>query len=322
MTLLMLILIIGFILFYLDSGRILPIYKYTCPGSKTWLLHNWYQYTVSTKTTCEAVKKEIIARANSKNYWSKYLLMESEGDHVTLQNGEDLIIIEMKQTQGLCIILSCSERQRKSESLVDDRKSFCNIWNLICNEKDKCGKVFEDWMYEEKESRGSFSSNAMKTMCIQGDYRCPSTRSLFHGYSRYTISTNTSCDIIKREIVARASHQNNWKDPQLGTYFITKEGRYSLDLEHISAMEKKKDAINMDFRDVDGRCFVLSCSKSDYISIFDGDSDFCNLWNLVCNTGDGCTKVKYDLAYTEEDVYGFGVDKKQCLNNPDGLNFF
>ena len=74
-----------------------------------------------------------------------------------------------------------------------------------------------------------------------------------------------------------------------------------------------------------GRCFVVSCSISDYSSIFDGDSDFCNVWNLICNEEDGCVKVKHDWVYTEEHIHSFGVNKKKCLgsrNTENTLSFF
>ena len=45
-------------------------------------------------------------------------------------------------------------------------------------------------------------------------------------------------------------------------------------------------------------CSVTACSESQVGSLCDFSTNFCNTYNIFCNSADGCTTAKHDLTYT------------------------
>jgi len=81
------------------------------------------------------------------------------------------------------------------------------------------------------------------------------------------------------------------------------------------------DLFGFDFEQAASGCSVNACSESQVRSLCDFSTNFCNMFNLFCNSADGCTTALHDLSYTyttgascdhTSTCGGVEADPKQC----------
>jgi len=142
---------------------------------------------------------------------------------------------------------------------------------------------------------------------------CPGSHAFIHAAASMDVDFTNSCEDVAAEIKARASAAASlWQDPH-------NHGIYSL-LEstgdsYILTKRMTKNHVYTDKQDFkltpnsSGGCSVVACSESQGLSAADKGTNFCDMFDLFCNSSDcsdgHCCKVlKYDLHYT--------ISQKKC----------
>merc|ERR1712178_160438 len=72
----------------------------------------------------------------------------------------------------------------------------------------------------------------------------------------------------------------------------------------------------------DGGCEIKGCSESQGFSIGDFSTNYCDLRNLYCGSGDGCITVKHDFSSKEDShdgSIGASHDFSKCIVKPSAL---
>jgi hypothetical protein len=138
---------------------------------------------------------------------------------------------------------------------------------------------------------------------------CPGSPSPVHASCEMTVTfPRTKCDAVREEILARLQGENQWKDPHNGGVYTllsdTTTTVTSVDATHGSRRTgdgKYTDLFAFTFTERESvGCTVKACSESQVFSILDFSTNYCNLFNLYCNSSDGCPVVKHELEYKEE----------------------
>jgi len=166
---------------------------------------------------------------------------------------------------------------------------------------------------------------------------CPGSGFPIHAGANFDVAFTNSCEEVAAEIKARAAaNAGLWQDPHnhghysllesTGDSYIltqrqTKSGRYT-------------DKQTFNLTPSGSGCSVVACSESQGLSAADGGTNFCDMFDLFCNSKDcdpdsdeNCCKVlKYDLTYTisEKKCYPFFFncpanrddELKTCLRMP------
>jgi len=133
---------------------------------------------------------------------------------------------------------------------------------------------------------------------------CPSTGSWLGAASAYmTIKFTQSCSDVEQEISARGSMENGWHDPHNGGTYSVTSGANSNDikLQRITGGGQYTDKMAFVFQNDGSGCQVFACSHSQSTSYYDYSTNFCNLWDLFCDSSDCngsicCKPIKYDLT--------------------------
>ena len=75
---------------------------------------------------------------------------------------------------------------------------------------------------------------------------------------------------------------------------------------------KYTDKFTFSFSASEDGCVVEGCSESQVTSVVDYSTNFCNLYNLYCNTDDKCPIVYTDLTHSEKYTSCSQNDISQC----------
>jgi len=150
-----------------------------------------------------------------------------------------------------------------------------------------------------------------------GDRRyCPGSYSPIHGSCDLTAVFQESCDDVKQEMRARLNGENGWTDPHNGgTYKYLGEEDNVLKSQRITnSIPKFLDHMNFGFQDTaDGGCSVAACSDSSGPSAPDGETGYCNLFNLYCGSAEGCQVIHNDLHFSTQKGFCPNSADRKCL---------
>jgi len=133
---------------------------------------------------------------------------------------------------------------------------------------------------------------------------CPGSGAWFgHAKCQFTVKFVQPCSDVEAEIAARGEHQNGWFDPHNGgTYSILNQQTSSIELQRVTGGGSYTDKMTFDFQADGSGCQVNACSESQVTSLYDSGTNFCNLWDLFCNsdncnasTGICCKPILHDL---------------------------
>jgi len=117
---------------------------------------------------------------------------------------------------------------------------------------------------------------------------CPGSGAWFgHAYSYFTVKFETSCDNVEAEILARGSMQNSWHDPHNGgTYSVLDNNGGTIELKRVTGNKQYTDKQTFAFQSDGDTCQAVACSESQGSSLVDYGTNFCDLYNLFCNSTD------------------------------------
>lgn len=148
---------------------------------------------------------------------------------------------------------------------------------------------------------------------------CPGSASSVHARCSLTAEVAEPCPVALDEVRARLESGANWMDPHNnGTYQLTHEavsgsGYEVLEGQRRTGDGRYTDKFRLTFEPVGSGCSVHACSESQVFSILDYSTNYCNLHNLYCGSGDGCAPVKHNLKLTHEAMGSCrSHDKKAC----------
>uniref|UniRef100_A0A7S1WG60 Uncharacterized protein n=1 Tax=Alexandrium catenella TaxID=2925 RepID=A0A7S1WG60_ALECA len=148
---------------------------------------------------------------------------------------------------------------------------------------------------------------------------CPGSKAFIHAKAMVRSQVFGTCSEVMAEMEARVAGQfNKWHDPHNnGTYTLLQSSASKLEFSRLTGNEKYTDLLTFTFQRMSGNtCYISGCSESQVFSIRDYSTNFCNLYNLFCNKGEGCHPVLHDLRNSETSVtssIGAGKDKDECL---------
>lgn len=130
---------------------------------------------------------------------------------------------------------------------------------------------------------------------------CPNTPVSVHASCDMTITFDQSCEKVKDEMKARVNSES-WVDPHnAGTYTLDITSDTGLELSRRTGDNMYTDKLAFAFEASDtGGCVVSACSASQVNSVLDFSTNFCNLYNLYCNSEDGCPVAAYELTHSEQ----------------------
>lgn len=129
---------------------------------------------------------------------------------------------------------------------------------------------------------------------------CPDSPVSVHATCSMTVSFDQQCQNVKTEVQARVADSSNWVDPHnSGTYSLDGTSDTRLELSRMTGDGLYTDKMALEFEKTDTGCVVSACSTSQVTSVLDASTNFCNLYNLYCNSEDGCLVVNEDLTHHE-----------------------
>mmetsp|Transcript_25988 Transcript_25988/g.35881 ORF Transcript_25988/g.35881 Transcript_25988/m.35881 type:complete len:412 (+) Transcript_25988:145-1380(+) len=148
---------------------------------------------------------------------------------------------------------------------------------------------------------------------------CPGSSSYIHAKCSLSVVFQTSCDQVRTEMMGRmSSHFTGWQDPHNGGQYSITSADSAFQViqgEHITGNGRYTDKLKFKLEETkDGQCTLHGCSESQVFSVLDFSTNFCNLYNLYCNSGDGCKTIDFDLRRKSTN-YGscMSRDAKQCI---------
>lgn len=127
---------------------------------------------------------------------------------------------------------------------------------------------------------------------------CPESPALSYASCLMTVTFDQKCKKVKQEMKARVSSKT-WADPNAGKYTATSDTSTKLEASRkYNSGGMHQDLMAYSFDDIPGGgCKVRACSISQVNSFIDSSTNFCNLYNLYCNSDDGCPVVKHELTH-------------------------
>ncbi|KAK3270200.1 hypothetical protein CYMTET_21392 [Cymbomonas tetramitiformis] len=144
--------------------------------------------------------------------------------------------------------------------------------------------------------------------------KCPGSASLVHAKCELTAEFQNSCADVHEEVLARMNGANGWADPHNGgSYSVISSTDTTVDGTRLTGNKKYTDKFELTFAESSNGCTVSGCSESQVFSVLDMSTNYCNQYNLFCNTAGGCTKVKHDLQYTITTGSCMSHDQSQCV---------
>ncbi|KAL1523851.1 hypothetical protein AB1Y20_018772 [Prymnesium parvum] len=153
---------------------------------------------------------------------------------------------------------------------------------------------------------------------------CPGSPAPQHARCSIAVAFEQPCEVVQEEVEARIARNADRKSHP-GAYALlasapaacTKGSRHTAVGAHPSpadvgmAGEYFTDFFGLTYQGVGGGCRVAACSESQGMSLCDFSTNFCNVFNLFCNSTDGCTSLvtslKYELVATGEDCFHTAV---------------
>jgi hypothetical protein len=130
---------------------------------------------------------------------------------------------------------------------------------------------------------------------------CPGSPSSIHAQCSLTVEFDNQCSSVLDEVYARMTGQEGWVNPQNGgTYNLTKKTSEVLEGTRLTGDGRYADKFKISFEIQNDACIVHSCSRSQVFSIYDYDTNYCNLRNLYCSADDGCKVANNKLVLREE----------------------
>merc|ERR1712100_365647 len=136
-------------------------------------------------------------------------------------------------------------------------------------------------------------------------YNCPGSGSLFHASMEVTVQADAACDVVQAEIEARAS--GNWVDPHNGgVYSVLSSSNGLINTQRTTNPATSvggvvyTDKQTFELTAVDGGCQIKGCSESQGTSVGDFSTNYCDMRNLYCDSGDGCATASNDFTSTEK----------------------
>merc|ERR1719215_1213371 len=147
-------------------------------------------------------------------------------------------------------------------------------------------------------------------VCLQMvDAACPGSPAKVHASCDLTITfPTTSCQKLEKEMLARNKGISGWKDPHNnGQYSLRKDSGKVLG-SRLTGDGLYTDLMEFDFKPLDdgNGCTLHACSESQVKSILDFGTNYCNLKNLYCNSGDGCRWLTHDAGEYFEQSTSWG----------------
>eukprot|EP00545_Synedropsis_sp_CCMP1620_P012707 CAMPEP_0119029422 /NCGR_PEP_ID=MMETSP1176-20130426/40511_1 /TAXON_ID=265551 /ORGANISM="Synedropsis recta cf, Strain CCMP1620" /LENGTH=155 /DNA_ID=CAMNT_0006985763 /DNA_START=1148 /DNA_END=1615 /DNA_ORIENTATION=- len=151
---------------------------------------------------------------------------------------------------------------------------------------------------------------------------CPDTPARVHASCEMTVTFDQSCEKVKNEVEARAN-SSNWVDPHnKGTYTLEIASGTRVAISRLSGDGLYTDKMALEFADTDSNgCIVSACSASQVTSVLDFSTNFCNLYNLYCNSEDGCAVVGDELTHSEryDSCWQRSVEKCNTMKKDEAL---
>ena len=150
--------------------------------------------------------------------------------------------------------------------------------------------------------------------------KCPGSPSLVHSECSLLFEiSDFMCRDVKEEIERRMLGKK-WLDSRSSTlrYELLEERDEPKNIFTLGLRIDKHqyvDKVLLTYTDVQGEgCFVGGCSESQNTSFYDSSTNFCNLYNLVCGTNEGCQVSRHNMKSTK---YSFNWcpyhDVKACF---------
>jgi len=303
--------------------------------------------TSTVSSSCSDVQSEIEARAQGANGWTDphnggiYSLLDSQNGVIQTQRTTnpatsvggvvytDKQTFVLSDTDGGCKVESCSESQ--GSSVGDFSTNYCDQKNLYCGSADGCAVVSKDFVHSEDSHSGSIGAGHDFSVCVTkaelksevASYQCPSSGSFIHASMKVTAKTAASCADVQTEIQSRASGAGGWVDPHNGVIYSVLDSSNGV----IQTQRTTNPATSVGgtvYTDkqtfvlsaVDGGCQIEGCSVSQGTSVADYSTNYCDLRNLYCGSGDGCKTVSKDFSHSEASYSGStgaGHDSSVCI---------
>ncbi len=143
---------------------------------------------------------------------------------------------------------------------------------------------------------------------------CPGSPSAVRAKCSMEVKFEQSCSVVKREVEARITGVNGWIDPKTkpGTYRLTGNTTSSTAFSRTTGDGQYTDKVTVAYSESSG-CAAVFCSESQVFSIGDYDTNYCNSWNLYCNSGQTCNVVYDNLSFAErlQDCFNPGAPAAQ-----------
>lgn len=143
----------------------------------------------------------------------------------------------------------------------------------------------------------SLVQNSKGVPCTGSDTFLPHS-----GCSFSTFFHGTPCVQVRSEVMARLRGEGGWRDRKQhpGHYQLIKSGVQCIKAQRTTGKGASPgpytDLFGLVFLPKQNGCQLAGCSESQVASLLDFSTNFCNMYNLVCNEEAGCPKAKDDLT--------------------------
>mmetsp|Transcript_44544 Transcript_44544/g.81352 ORF Transcript_44544/g.81352 Transcript_44544/m.81352 type:complete len:185 (+) Transcript_44544:85-639(+) len=153
--------------------------------------------------------------------------------------------------------------------------------------------------------------------------QCPGSGSFIHAGLSMVVEAAAPCDTVKGEIKARISGKNGWVDPHnAGVYTLLDEKDTELSTQRTTNPKTSiggkvyTDKQIFTFKSTaPDRCEIEACSESQGMSVYDANTNYCDLHNLYCN--DAVCKAISSFRTKETQVSprvgSGGADPSKCV---------
>lgn len=104
---------------------------------------------------------------------------------------------------------------------------------------------------------------------IQATFQCPSSPAYVHASCKVEVSSPSSCDGVRNEILARVEGQfKKWQDPHNnGTYSVISIDESTVSLQRLTGNKKYTDKLTFSLESSTHGCMVYGCSESQALGL-------------------------------------------------------
>mmetsp|Transcript_69898 Transcript_69898/g.167787 ORF Transcript_69898/g.167787 Transcript_69898/m.167787 type:complete len:185 (-) Transcript_69898:82-636(-) len=152
--------------------------------------------------------------------------------------------------------------------------------------------------------------------------QCPGSSSFIHAGLSMVVEASAACTAVKTEMKARISGSHGWVDPHNGgVYTLLEDKDTQLSTQRTTNPKTSiggkvytdKQIFTFEAKGADS-CDIQACSESQGMSVYDANTNYCNLHNLLCGDAQCKPITSFEIKESKvsPNVGSGGADPSKC----------